>query len=271
MSIEEAEKHTVFPTEQVLKLLKTSPQCKLDYVSTVGVNGQRQEPLKEDRILGPREFFNTYEAGKAAAESLLYRAMDHDQKITIHRPSMVVGDSQNGRIIHHQVFYHIIRLLTGFYTKGFQPDLRNFRLDTIPVDFVAKSIVSSMLHEDSIGRILNICSGEEHSYNLGQMQEMARICFKKYKVPIPKLHQIPLVVFSNALKFMIYLTPISSRKRIIILKQLLSYAKKVQPFKNDQSLKIYESWGLKLPSVDTYLMTCLDEYARQFSLRDKEV
>ena len=54
-----------------------------------------------------RTFHNTYEQAKAEAEEYLYPFMaDERLPITIHRPSMVVGDSMTGKAISFQVFYH---------------------------------------------------------------------------------------------------------------------------------------------------------------------
>ena len=48
---------------------------------------------------------------------------------TIHRPSMVVGDSQTGKVIHFQVFYHLCEFLSGRRTLGIVPDTGDAALD----------------------------------------------------------------------------------------------------------------------------------------------
>ena len=49
------------------------------------------------------------EAAKAEAERAVW-SEGAGLPITVHRPSMVVGEAQNGRVIHFQVFYHLCEL-----------------------------------------------------------------------------------------------------------------------------------------------------------------
>ncbi|MBK8576177.1 MAG: SDR family oxidoreductase, partial [Elusimicrobia bacterium] len=101
---------------------------KLEYLSTVGVAGTMEGAIAERRVIEFRSFHNTYESSKAEAEDLCGR---HGKglPVTIHRPSMVVGDSRDGRTLHFQVFYHLMEFLSGRVTAGWVPRLPSFRLD----------------------------------------------------------------------------------------------------------------------------------------------
>ena len=110
---------------------------------------RQQASLTEERISHDDGFFNTYEAGKAKAEQIIYQAQSDGLRITIHRPSMVVGHSQNGKIIHFQVFYFLLRLLSGALTRGVLPYLRPVKIDTVPSNLVADALFAAQRFEDA--------------------------------------------------------------------------------------------------------------------------
>lgn len=127
MSKEEAHRSSVSTTVHVLRLAEEARSLvKLEYLSTVGVAGTIEGAIPERRITEPRNFHNTYESSKSEAEDLVWAAMDRGLPVTLHRPSMVVGDSRDGRTLHFQVFYHLIEFLSGRATGGWVPDFRNF-------------------------------------------------------------------------------------------------------------------------------------------------
>ncbi len=70
------------------------------------------------------QFHNTYEHAKFEAEQWLLQKMEAGFPATIFRPSMVVGDTQTGKIIRFQVFYFLAAFLTGQRTAGILPRLR---------------------------------------------------------------------------------------------------------------------------------------------------
>ncbi|RIK75039.1 MAG: hypothetical protein DCC67_15800 [Planctomycetota bacterium] len=92
---------------------------KVDALSTIGVAGRLRGIVPERRLTERRSFRNTYEAAKAEAEELLWREIDAGMPLTIHRPSMVVGDSRTGRAIRPQVFRYLADFLSGRRTGGF--------------------------------------------------------------------------------------------------------------------------------------------------------
>lgn len=83
----------------------------MEAVSTVGVGGRYYGALPEQWLNTPRNFHNTYEQSKAEAEIILKTEVDQGMPITVHRPSMIVGDSQTGRILNFQIFTICLNLL----------------------------------------------------------------------------------------------------------------------------------------------------------------
>ncbi|PKO57341.1 MAG: UDP-glucose 4-epimerase, partial [Betaproteobacteria bacterium HGW-Betaproteobacteria-19] len=112
----EARQSAVDSTQAILALARQAAASgalrKLEFVSTVGVGGKRPGALPETWIEEPRDFHNTYEQSKAEAEVLVRSAIETEQlPVTVHRPSMVIGSSVDGRIIHFQIFYFICEFL----------------------------------------------------------------------------------------------------------------------------------------------------------------
>lgn len=262
MSIEEATKQTVFATQNILQLQKLNPSCKLDYVSTVGVKGKSPAPLEEVRIDQHMGFHNTYEAAKFDAEKLLYQAQDKDKmSITIHRPSMVVGHSSTGKIIHFQVFYFLINLICGSLTKGYLPRMGLVKIDTVPNNKVAEVVVESMFRSESVGQIYHHCSGFSKAMELVQLRDLAQKIYPKYHIPIIKVTEVPKVYFRVLSLLSVFL--FFNRKwqaRLRLFPQFLEYASRNQIFANDKTLKNLEIWKVDWPLPEEYIQYSLEYY-----------
>lgn len=72
--------------------------------------GWRAGVLPECWITEARTFHDIYEQAKAEAERYLQNVLPEGLPITIHHPSMVIGDAGSGRIIHFQIFYALTLL-----------------------------------------------------------------------------------------------------------------------------------------------------------------
>src|SRR5690606_25545540 len=96
----QARRAAVTATENILQLARLSRNNgllqKMEAVSTVGVGGKYHDALPERWLDVPRSFHNTYEQSKAEAETILKNEVDRGMPITVHRPSMIVGDSRTG-------------------------------------------------------------------------------------------------------------------------------------------------------------------------------
>ena len=111
---------------------------KFSHVSTAFVCGDREglirEKLYEDNI----SFSNNYEKSKWETERFL-KTLNKDLPLTIFRPSIIVGDSQTGRINDFNVLYMPLRLILSGRLK-LLPCRRNIPLDIVPLDYVARVI-----------------------------------------------------------------------------------------------------------------------------------
>ncbi|MGH7340714.1 MAG: SDR family oxidoreductase, partial [Candidatus Rokuibacteriota bacterium] len=136
LAIDEARESAVGAARNLVDLARacrtTGRLEKVEVLSTVGVGGRRPDPLPERWITERREFHNTYEQAKAEAEDYLRSELEPGFPMTVHRPSMVVGDSRSGRIARFQIFYHLAEFLSGRRTFGVFPRLGGNRLDVVP-------------------------------------------------------------------------------------------------------------------------------------------
>lgn len=234
---------------------------KIELVSTVGVAGRIPDVLEEDWITRPRSFHNSYEAAKAEAELYVAQKVADGMPITVHRPSMVVGESTTGRIIHFQVFYHLCEFLSGQRSWGFCPQLGAHRLDIIPVDYVASALAWSSRQQSTAGRVMHLCSGPDDAIPLAELRDRVRDSFSRSGIRLPAKVSLPPAAFRVGLPL---LTRFASERHRRVLNALLpiflDYLSQEQSFTNCRTVELLEPAGISVPPVATYLPLLLSYY-----------
>ena len=127
------------------------------YVSTCYVAGKRRGRILETEFEHHAGFRNYYEETKYLAETEV-EAIKHDLPITIHRPSVVCGDSVTGETTKFDGVYYLIRYLLK------SPRLfsilnignREVRLNLVPVDFVVESLSALTRDDRALGKTLHL-------------------------------------------------------------------------------------------------------------------
>lgn len=268
MSLEQARATAVLPTRTVLSLAKQCQQAgqlrKLDLVSTVGVWGRTPGHMPERPLPEVMEFHNTYEAAKAEAERVIWSEGD-TLPITVHRPSMVVGERQGGRVIHFQVFYHLCEFLSGARTFGIMPKLGQTQLDTIPVDWVADAICWASARPETAGRIFHLCSGPEHAIALSRLQVQVRELFRAHGRKLPSLTTVDRRWLERLVPWIGLLAGAKTRRALRGLSPVLAYLAESQAFSNGETARTFTEAGLPVPSVDQYLDEVLGYYLKRRS------
>jgi thioester reductase-like protein len=266
MSAVEASATAVAPTRALLALgrqgVASGVLRKMELVSTVGVWGRTPGLMPERPLPEVDSFHNTYEAAKAEAERVIW-AEGQGLPITVHRPSMVVGESGSGHVIHFQVFYHLCEFLSGVRTFGIMPALGSTRLDTVPVDWVADAIHWSSGQAATAGRILHLCSGPERSLPLDVLQTRVRDCWQSHGIHVPRLRRVERRWLERAIPVIGALAGARTRRALRGLSPVLAYLAEDQGFTNVDTLVTLERAGLPLPDVDQYLTPVLDYYLRR--------
>ena len=174
--IEELRKTNVEGTANLLEIArKISKHHKLkrfSHVSTAYVAGARTGQVSEDTLTDEFGFLSDYEKSKYEAELLVQEAKK-DLPISVFRPSMVVGDSQDGSIKTFNTLYYPLRLfLTG--RMRFMPVSPSLKINMVPVDYVAKTIVQLTYEPEAEGLNFHIVAPNEILPTLGELLEFVR-------------------------------------------------------------------------------------------------
>ena len=120
------------------------------HISTAYVNGHSVMPIFETDLVENQKFDNNYEQSKWESEKLIRKEFSH-LPYCIFRPSIVVGDSQTGRTVNYNVLYPFVRYLySGLISM--LPGRSKTKLDIVPVDYVAKSVIKILLQSDSFAQ-----------------------------------------------------------------------------------------------------------------------
>ena len=127
------------------------------YVSTCYVAGLRTGLIREDELRHEAGFRNYYEETKYLAE-IEVDALKSQLPITIHRPSVVCGDSRTGETAKYDGVYYLIQYLR------MQPNLlslfnignRDVCLNLVPVDFVVEAMNALAKDERAIGATVQL-------------------------------------------------------------------------------------------------------------------
>jgi thioester reductase-like protein len=127
------------------------------YVSTCYVAGRREGIIREDDLRHAAGFRNHYEETKYLAE-IEVDDLKKELPVTIHRPSVVCGDSRTGETAKYDGVYYLIKYLL------MQPRLlslanignRDVHLNVVPVDFVVEAMAALARDERAVGATVQL-------------------------------------------------------------------------------------------------------------------
>lgn len=163
-------------TKNVLDFMLKNKIQNLKYFSTAYVCGRwGKSRFRENDLDGRQMFHNTYEATKFEVEKLLSR--QQGLNITIFRPSIVVGDSQSGKVINPSGYYSMVRMflvMKGFVKKEVSKNskkcfdegfyIREDGLLNLPVKIPCDSESTvNMVHVDYLANVVCDIAGKVNS------------------------------------------------------------------------------------------------------------
>src|SRR3989454_8318199 len=127
------------------------------YVSTCYVAGKRQGVIYENELEHTAGFRNHYEETKYAAE-LEVEALKAELPITIHRPSVVCGDTQTGETAKYDGVYYLIHYLRKWPGGLTLLNIgnREVRLNLVPIDFVIDAMVALSKEDRATGATVRL-------------------------------------------------------------------------------------------------------------------
>jgi len=127
------------------------------YVSTCYVAGKRLGLIRENELHHEAGFRNHYEQTKYLAE-ISVDTLKSDIPVTIHRPSVVCGDSQTGETVKYDGIYYLIHYLRKWPVGLTLLNIGNPEvcLNLVPVDFVIEAIVALAQDERAVGATVQL-------------------------------------------------------------------------------------------------------------------
>lgn len=145
-------------TRNVIALGRSLPHLKqFHHVSTCYVAGKREGAILETELRHDAGYRNYYEESKYLAE-LEVDSAKADLPVTIHRPSVVCGDSQTGETGKYDGVYYLIHYLLRWPSMLSTINIGNHKvsLNLVPVDFVVDSMAALAFDERAIGKTLQL-------------------------------------------------------------------------------------------------------------------
>ena len=183
LPLEEARRTNLGGTAGMLELARERNRraglARFDYVGTAYVAGKRKDVVLETELNGSAGHKNTYEQTKFEAETAVRAAMS-ELPIAIHRPSIVVGESEKGRTSSFKMIYWPAKV----YALGLWrtcPGNPATPIDLVPVNFVRDAILEIRKHPESLGRCFHLAAGPQGAVTLGEMAETLRRIFSVRK------------------------------------------------------------------------------------------
>lgn len=155
--------------------------ARIDHVSTAYVAGDRTDLVGEGDVDVGQRPRNAYEATKLEAEVEVARAREAGLPVTVHRPSIIVGDSRTGRAASFKVLYWPMKVYARgrFRTVFGRPDCP---VDVVPVDYVADAVTTLMAQDEAIGRTFHLAAGPEGQSDIARLAALAARIFERRPV-----------------------------------------------------------------------------------------
>lgn len=272
-------------TANLLHLAKTLsiPFC---HFSTAYIAGRRQGRVLENEIDIGQEFHNPYEFSKCQAELLIRKWTDETQlDAFVFRPSIVVGDSREGRIVHFDGLYNFMRVFDSISSAI---GTRTFRVvgdprvtkNIVPANYVAEAawhILSARLPgtyhitnpsptplatiRDIFAELFAIPGvrlADEDEFREKRANKLESLCQKTASVYAPYLAAEPFFDRTVADAALLDLDTAIPEMDLVFFRKLLVFARRTQ-------------WGKVAPpveSVDREREKFVDRYFTRF-LREK--
>jgi len=145
-------------TRNLNNFARTLPRLRHHHhVSTCYVAGQREGQIFETELSHNAGFRNFYEESKYLAE-VEAEALKDELPVTIHRPSVVCGDSQTGETVKYDGVYFLIFYLLRWPSGLSLLNIGNHEvcLNLVPVDYVVDAMAALAFDNDAIGKTVQL-------------------------------------------------------------------------------------------------------------------
>ena len=168
---------------------------RFSHVSTVAVAGHRTNEvvLEDDAIDWNRSDYDPYARTKKFCEHMVSELLP-DVSHVVFRPSIILGDSRHAETTQFDMVRSFV-FLAGLPVLPFRP---NDRIDIVPVNFVAESIVALHQKERPEHDIYHLSSGKESQTFRELTETLAEVQGKSGPAFLPILER----PFTSAVNFL---------------------------------------------------------------------
>lgn len=217
------------------------------YVSTCYVAGKRTGVILETELKHDAGFRNYYEETKHLAETEV-EALKSSMPVTIHRPSVVCGDSRTGETVKYDGIYYLIRYLLKWPSvlSAFNIGNSQVTLNLVPVDFVVESMAVLAGDNKAIGKTLQLA--DPNPLTTAQLFDTIARAIDGH----PSRIRLPLTVVERSL--MTALSP----KLTDLPHSAVPYFFLKQTYDTTLSTALLAPHGVSCPSFESYVKTIVD-------------
>jgi thioester reductase-like protein len=144
-------------TRNVIEFARSLPLLRhFHHVSTCYVAGKREGEIWETELRHDAGYRNYYEESKYLSE-LEVESVKNELPVTIHRPSVVCGDSRTGETVKYDgVYYLILYLMRWPSLSSINIGNQRVSLNLVPVDFVVDAMAALAFDERAIGKTVQL-------------------------------------------------------------------------------------------------------------------
>jgi thioester reductase-like protein len=220
---------------------------RVDHVSTCYVAGRRTDVVAEDDLDAPLGHRNSYERAKFEGEVLLREAARR-LPVAVHRPSIIVGESDFGRTSSFNTLYWPVRAYASGLWRTL-PGRRDTPLDIVPIDFVRDAILALRRREDTLGGTFHVAAGADAVITVGDVVSTIERFFphrKSVRYVDPSLWLRVLSPVLRSLSFG------QLRRFLRSFEAYVPYAIGNPRFDNARTAAILGEEGVEIPSVASY-------------------
>ena len=166
VACEPAMRVNVGGTRNVIEFARSLPKLRhFHHVSTCYVAGKREGAILETELRHDAGYRNFYEESKYLSE-LEVESVKDQLPVTIHRPSVVCGDSKTGETVKYDGVYYLILYLLRFpWLSAINIGNHRVSLNLVPVDFVVDGMAALAFEEKAIGKTVQLADPTPLSTN----------------------------------------------------------------------------------------------------------
>lgn len=226
---------------------------RFSHLSTAYVAGKQKDFVSEDSLTDDYGFLSNYERSKYECELVVKKS---GLPISIFRPGMVVGDSESGYVKTFNTIYVLLRLYLNGQLR-FMPVSPEVKINLVPVDFVADSVVKLTFDQNSEGLTFHLTAPYASLPTVKEFIDSVRSwANNNLDLKLPKPIFIPVSPLIPKIGFFLELLGTSSqglRKTITELSPYLNENRKFSRINVEKIFGPYKlQWKTFLPNLLNY-------------------